>query len=262
MLRDANIAIMNFLRGLTYGDKQLPLNVVYASPERAFSSMAQVLKKDVKLVPLPILSFYRDRDPIINRDIFTWNRGEKDEVLVNGGKAVSILPRPLAYILNYRIDIWSWYTDEIEDLITLIIGQFNLDLYLQQHSEVGTIYLRLELGDITDNSQIESGQDPRMLRKTISVSANTFLVRPPSTVPTVLDFRIEIDDLHSGDVYETIGDFLGAVSIPTYEFTTVLKNSSVADYENILFVSSLKQTASESTRHVLQQSTFNSEFHQ
>ena len=190
-------AVRNWVASIenhTSGD--LDLNVIFATPDRAFATLEQLLKKRLgdratktKVMPYPYASVARigyryapDRQRPIGR--FLTGVYTSDKRTTYGVK----WPNP--YDFEYQIDFWARNVDTID-----LFNQWTLS----ESAPEGTISLDFSpvwvgwghkllyftLGGSTDNSVLEGDEQARVARLTVSITLKGWILLPPMALRTV-----------------------------------------------------------------------------
>ena len=165
-----------------------PLAWVFASPERAFATMAawiikqRGLKESVddvaKTIPLPIASVTRltgapDRSRFVNADVSAPDRLANQWVTAR---------RPLPYTFTYQIDLWSRELIVMDSLQIQILQWLRCTefwMHVAHPAPVGYVNVLTELTNIADNSTLESEKDQRKLRRTFTFEVKGWLCYIP-----------------------------------------------------------------------------------
>ena len=112
-----------------------------------------------------------------------------------------IFPYPLPYNMPYQIDIWTKTRQDWRYLVASLQGRFSFtdSLYLSVDIPgYGEQLAFLRLDSIDDTSDLETGEEDRVLRATVSLTLEGWLYRVPVVKKTVLKAHAVILDA-SGD---------------------------------------------------------------
>ena len=179
--------------------KKVP--VIFASPDRAFSSMQEILGIEAtKNVPLPFVSVLRSRvrpDPLRFHGTNVFFR--KLATTVDGTSTVSV-PFPLPYDITYQIEYWAKNRETLNVLelwsATQFDGGFEMFIpidFSQTPPWSGTKNIPFENEGISDNSNLEPGTEHRTLRFTQQLTAKGWLVATSRTEITKAVHKIYSD---------------------------------------------------------------------
>lgn len=226
-LRLFDLGIINWLRdpqlGVTVNQKPVP--VVLATPERAFSELADLINKswssmypdmgltltaekisaeslrsDASLIPLPFISVarmdlvYRNEHRNTNawRKISTSQRapiylGEKDAVVA------SQYPRP--YNIFYQVDIWARYKHDANSLVQQIIqwGNPELSLWIDFKEPWGKQVFDVFITEVVDNSDIEAGDAQSWKRHTVRMYYEAYILEAFNNIADIPAFEELLD---------------------------------------------------------------------
>jgi hypothetical protein len=212
VLRLYDSGVINWLRDPKVGIhvKQRPVPVIFATPERAFSEMADLLGKsqipdwpeldkamikltpeqlrdDPSLVPTPFVSvkrgspaFRMDRSSTIAwRKVFTTQVGtvyfdSKQNYVIR-----SKHPRP--YDLPYQLDIWCRYREDLNSIMSQLMRWGNPWFAIWADLKVpwGKQLFDVKMGTFTDNSELEGlegGTGQSWKRATLDVTLEGYLL--------------------------------------------------------------------------------------
>jgi len=216
-----DIGISNWVRGFALiNGESVP--TVFAAPQRAFSSMRDLLVKQGKMdsdgtldmVPLPFISILRG-DPELN--IKYWSGGTvrnnslrpySERWTDTSKKSTKTYQHPQPFNLPYSIEIWSKYFQTSATLFDQFMREFasNFAYTTVKHFPPwGDILTAIHLDSISDTSALEGGElDERQVRHTLNLTVEAWLFFEPTVVPTVLETTIDYYD-GAGTVYDSYG---------------------------------------------------------
>ena len=162
--------------------------VLYSTPERAFSG------DDTKRIDLPVISFFMTTSEInTESDSFALlRRGGivKDIATYTGFKS-----RLLPVRATYQVDFWVKFMDDARLLQTQLFHWFRLrvipaviDFGNGRGSQVWYF-----LDSISDNSDLEPGEDERLIRFTADIRAEGYLPMDEEAIKLIRDVIVHID---------------------------------------------------------------------
>jgi len=178
---------------------------VMASPQRAFSTMRNVLIKQGKLtkdatldmVPLPFISIQRG-DPSLNLKYWSRAKFRNMRFTDSSKKFTETAHFPQPFHLPYSIEVWSKYVQSDAELFERFMLTFasSYAYMLVKHREPwGHRFTGIHLDSITNNSKLEGGDlDEREIRHTFRATVEAWLFFDPEEVPTAHKF---INQLYS-----------------------------------------------------------------
>lgn len=115
-------------------------------------------------------------------------------------EAMLIFPWPLPYSFPYQIDIWTKTRQDWRMLTTALMARFALvdTTYLcVDIPAYGDKLIRMTMDSVEDTSDLETGEEDRVLRATISVTLHGWLFRVPKIKKTVIKSHAVILDAGS-----------------------------------------------------------------
>jgi hypothetical protein len=175
------------------------LNVVIATPDRAFATLERMWKKKytqervekLKLAPYPIASIarmahrydptrYRGRQTKFRRVTYSEDLHTTYNVLY---------PRPWDF--DYQIELSAKNAQTMSLLTLWLMEQATEEVFLRINftplwKEWGVKLVAGDIPDITDNSDLEPDEKQRELRTTVSMTLHGWLFLPPEPVGVVL----------------------------------------------------------------------------
>ena len=194
MIASYDKAIKEFF-SLKLKGKPVPV-VGPVNPMRAFAMMNQLMTKvgqidpsvsnTDRFVPLPFMSFYR-LPPVQNLERFRRSDLRKMQY-DDDGNSVLQSRMPFPYDIEYQLDIWCEYEDDLVTLTESLLrkykgpmtyisidhgpphGEYNIATFFQQGM---------------DASELESDAEDRLLRYTLTIKVEGFLSFPAKKVKTV-----------------------------------------------------------------------------
>jgi len=107
------------------------------------------------------------------------------------------IPWPIPISIPYQIDIWTKTRQDLRALETAIISRFSyVDMmYLKATFKgIGEQFLRITLDSVDDTSDLETGENERELRKTISTTMDGWIFRKPIKRRTIQKGHVAIID--------------------------------------------------------------------
>lgn len=173
------------------------------TPDRAFAYMKNLINKDKadgqkitddRFVPLPFMSFYRMRHtPNQSRfsraDVRKTHYSDNDDI-------TGVARRPFPYDIPYQVDVWCRFEDDFNYIIEALDRKWDglpnafVDI---DHGDVwGCWPICVSWDDAQDTSDLESDDKDRMLRYTLTCTAEGFLTFRPKKVKTVRDLQIRL----------------------------------------------------------------------
>lgn len=162
--------------GLVYRDEQENLKKVpcwHGSSERVISK----LKQESSIV-LPIVSIYRTTDVLADKR----RRNESqiifdtyfDKVKNRAVRVASIAPAPVD--VNYRVNIWTKYQEDMDQLSEQLRRYFNPDILIQTKHNTQTVgFLKEESSNI--DVALPDGQD-RIIRRSFEIVVESYIPNP------------------------------------------------------------------------------------
>ena len=162
--------------GLVYRDEQENLKKVpcwHGSTERVISK----LKQESNIV-LPIVSIYRTNDVLADKR----RRNESqlifdtyfDKVKNRAVRVASIAPAPVD--INYRVNIWTKYQEDMDQLSEQLRRYFNPDILVQTKHNTQTVgFLKEESSNV--DVTLADGQD-RILRRNFEIVIESYISNP------------------------------------------------------------------------------------
>lgn len=182
--------------------KQVPL-VGPVTPDKAFASMKDLLNKeggegqkvtDERFVPLPFMSFYRmPHTPNLER----FNRADVRKTHYSDDDNVTgVARRPFPYDITYQVDVWCRFEDDFNYIIEALDRKWDglpMAFVEVDHGDVwGWWSIAVSWDSSTDNSVLESDDGNRMLRYTLTCTAEGFLTFRPKKVKTVRAIQLRV----------------------------------------------------------------------
>jgi hypothetical protein len=170
------------------------------TPDRAFAYMRNLMKEsgqiitDDRFVPLPFMSFYRmqhtpNQSRFSRADVRKTHYSDDDNI-------TGVARRPFPYDIPYQIDVWCRFEDDFNYIIEALDRKW----YGLPHA-----YVDVDHGDVwgvhsiavtwdgaQDTSDLESDDGDRILRYTLSCTAEGFMTFRPKKVKTVRDIQIRV----------------------------------------------------------------------
>lgn len=162
--------------------------VVYSTPERAFSDSD-------KRIDLPVISFFRFSQEFSQEanNLAVQEVGGiiKDKATYTG-RRYKLVP----VSASYQVDFWVKFTDDLQILQTQLLHYFRpvKRYYLEIDTGVGAP-LDYSLSGMTDNSDLEPGEEERVLRFTTDLEVKGYLPLETVDVKLVKDVVMHIDVL-------------------------------------------------------------------
>lgn len=232
-IRVHNVAFYEWLGSLLvdYGDlggsakAHFPILRVYASPERAYASVVDLLvklhfvegadaeemrqraKADFAILPLPLATIEAD-DPVIDPELpgTPVKRVRKIEYDATSGSYLAH-PFPAHHKTEYRVTFWvhKRYTAAyIDEWIRAQLGktgvaenEFFIDV--PHRDPWGTLMHAVKMTGVADESSLE-GDDPRYIRKTYTFLMRTWIMKPTVEIgPPAEATGVDVNDYGKGD---------------------------------------------------------------
>ncbi len=184
---------------------------VMSSPQRAFSTMRDVLVKQGKLgkdatldmVPLPFISIQRG-DPSLNLKYWSRSRMRNMRFTDSSKKYTQTAVFPQPFLLPYTVEIWSKYVQSDAELFQRFMFAFaSAQSYMMvKHREPwGFKMAAIHLNNMDNNSKLEGGEmDEREIRHTLSLQVEAWLFFDPTEAPAVHKFVNELYSYGGKDV--------------------------------------------------------------
>ncbi len=167
--------------------------IVYATPERAFSG------DDTKRIDLPVVSFYRVSQEFGTefhsfglQDTGVFYRDPANYQTTLSGVRYKLLP----VRVFYQVDFWVKFMDDMQLLQTQLLHYFRpvLRRYMKLPSG-GGVPLDYVLQGMVDNSDLEPGEDERVLRFSADLSVEGYLPLGDFTIKLIRDTVIILESL-------------------------------------------------------------------
>lgn len=211
----------------------------FAPADRAFSEIRRYLDpdddntivdvlddKELGELPLPIVSIARVTeafDPVR----YTGRQQFENMGFVDSDTKIDLYSArfPLPYTFDYQFDVWTDLFQHQNNIKYQVLSQFDpmFDILTVNLGEGrGNKYARLEIVDLTDNSDLESGTERSMKRFTYTIRLYGHLWRQITSVKSVLEIRID------WRVPDTEEDWQKALTGDTYD--SELVRQQVLDY--------------------------------
>jgi len=194
MLRVYDQSISNWLNEWAIINGELVPHVM-ASPQRAFSTMREVLNAKrpepeggIDLIPLPFISFSRGS---LQSDLRIWSRSKmRDMGFTDESKKYACqFTHPQSFKIPYTIEIWSKYKQTDAMLMDLVLRQFrsNYAYGMARHFDPwGEKVVPIHYDGLDDNSELEGGTDTEVTtRHTLNVTIDALLLFGTEEVPAV-----------------------------------------------------------------------------
>lgn len=214
-IRAYDQAIKNWLTSFRYRN-QTP-KVVTAWMSRYFSQ-----KKDIQgdktqraAMPFPMISLgvgsiTPDLDRRNVNDVWVLGRGAPSQLnrayWPNPGvpgsskedrEAMLLFPYPLPYDISYQIDIWAKNRYDWRLLVTALLSRFSHTDMMYLDVEIpgyGSKLIPVMMSSCEDTSDLETGEDERVLRSTVSLTLKGWIWRVPKVKKTILKAHAVIID--------------------------------------------------------------------
>lgn len=219
--------VYDWLGGLEYpiqnkdGDIVFPsVPRVFATPERAFAKMMEVINKDktqrfrridsIGQVPLPFISIWRQ---INEFDPQRYSRSVQRKMKYSDDcLEVRQSPYPSPQNIPYQIEFWTrnrtiinyllqWLALQFDNNVLYLglnLRDFDLDMYPDP------IAIQVKKDNFQDTSDLEPGEEQRNLRHTLSMTVRGFLFRPIRTVKTVEKTVFDVIDKNSNAIVDNV----------------------------------------------------------
>lgn len=193
--------------GTYLGGSGQKLNVVFASPERAFATLNKLLEKaygsraeQLRTAPYPYVSISRTGMRMSpERFRHTDDRFRTSVYSLDKSVAYGAI-WPLAVDISYQLDFWSRTVDSADAFQTWFLSETIAEgSLLADFTPVWESWGRKLLftsgGETTDNSILEADEDQRTVRITAPLIVKGWLPLPPVPVKTVLKVLLEYKDV-------------------------------------------------------------------
>jgi len=228
--------IQEFRSNKVNDNKAIPL--VFATPDRAFAEMADLLKRQDKnyaanshsKVPLPFASLARTGEQF---DVSRWNAAELrllklvldaddlpapiDVYDPKAGDTRFRALHPLPWKFTYQIDVWSrniMTSNLIQQWMMMSGAQhatyfYRIADFTPVHKVYGQKWIRVEIDRYSDSSELEPGDNrQRMVRFTVNLTVDAWIWRPVTLAKTIKAAQFQvIEGVDDG------GPLLGEINI-------------------------------------------------
>jgi hypothetical protein len=217
-----DLAIHNFLREVLT-PVEPTIIIIQSSPMRAFGDAAAMLVKgtdhpallDKELnrsanVPLPLVSVTpgaptrRETQRLVPiKNLFRTSLPGTDPSI----RERWVAKPPLPVWLNYAVELWTKTRSTMNALITVL--QLKFDPYMAWSEALidnwfwGSVWMPIHLDGMTDNSELEAGEEDRLLRHTITFRVEAWAFHPPEKDFTVHLTTLEEEPAHLENVCVT-----------------------------------------------------------
>lgn len=114
----------------------------------------------------------------------------------NNGRRVELIYRPVPYLLNYTLDIWTEYKSDAEFALYSIASRFNPLASFFLNDVTGMSFeLVMELISSSDVSDLEvESATHAKVKKTINIKVEGWLPLPSKVVPTILSKPVSVKE--------------------------------------------------------------------
>jgi hypothetical protein len=270
-LRLFDLGIINWLRDPQYGItvNQKPIPVILATPERAFSEMADLINKgwssvypdmgleltanqisaeslrsDASLVPLPFISVAR-MDMVYrpeHRNTNSWRKvttSQQPPIYLGDHDAVLASEYPRPYNIFYQVDIWARYRQDANNIVQQILqwGNPELSLWIDFKVPWGKQLFDIFITEVVDNSDLEAGDAQSWKRHTVRMYYEAYM----------LEAFIDVADIPSYDqlIQGGTSPYRLTVTKPTVkQFDVNILNPVTGTETEVITVTSSKTTVS------------------
>jgi hypothetical protein len=112
----------------------------------------------------------------------------------NNGRRAELIYRPVPYLLDYSLEIWTEFKSDSEYALYSILSRFNpLASFFLTDSNKMTMELVMKLISSSDISDIEADQDKHAkVKKSINIQVEGWLPVSTKVIPTILSNPISI----------------------------------------------------------------------
>jgi len=178
-------------------------------------------------------------DPNDPRILATNNRA----YVTDAKQEVYLMPWPLAFDMDYQIDILTKANQDRMLLLSAILARFTEvdQTYLEAcFPGYGEQMIRVTLNRVADTSKLESGEDERELRSTVEITVHGWIFRIPVRKKTIINKHFVIIDASGEDptgldTLEDGSDFLAFYNDPDNYIFTADGSSLVSVAESPVF---------------------------
>lgn len=200
-LRQYDLGLQQFIvNGAPLVKDSTTVPVIFATPDRAFSTMRELLKdkgiqtNDLKNVPLPFISIERStilHDPMRQRSPF--GARYQDILTSDTSTYTAYFPRP--YDIDYNIEVWSRNRETLNAYQYWFLAQFIahemfVDVDMRPISEVwGTKIIPFENEGMRDLSNLSPDTENRILRFSLRLKAKAWILADVEEVKKVLQIE-------------------------------------------------------------------------
>jgi hypothetical protein len=114
----------------------------------------------------------------------------------NNGRRVELIYRPVPYLLDYALEIWTEFKSDAEHAIYSIHSRFNPLASFHLNDATGTTFeLIMKLMSSSDSSDLEADSTTHAkIKKTINIQVEGWVPLPTKIVPTILSNPISIKE--------------------------------------------------------------------
>jgi hypothetical protein len=216
-----DLAVHNFLKEIL-APVEPTILILQSAPMRAFADAAAMLAKgsdnpglisgEVNRsanVPLPLVSVTpgapspRENQRIVPiRDLFRTDLPGTDPSI----RERWVAKPPVPVWLAYQAEIWTKTRSTLNALITALQLKFVPMAYGVAEIDDwfwGSIWMAVHLDSMTDNSELEAGEEDRLLRHTVTLRVEAWAFHPPEKDFTVHKTTIDTLTSHFEGVYVT-----------------------------------------------------------
>ena len=185
-------ALSDWLKVTLEGETE-PIKMAFAVGSRGFQRLEYLYNQE-RRVNYPIMALLRT-DSTIADDRFRYN----PRIVVNheevGNTFISktaFCPQPID--IPYTLDIRSVKRNTMNEIIVKLLHKFIKDLgYIKVDLGVyGIKYLSVKLDGVSDNSELEPGEEEKKVRYTATFQLRGWVLRPTEEKKIVRNFRSEI----------------------------------------------------------------------
>lgn len=216
-------AVISFMRDNLKLEDGSSVPTVFATPDRYQSQMRKRFNlREDDMIPLPACSVSQIGDTVLRPEAFLSHQNKLRRIRVypdgeevqngtgqtaDGNATVSIsMPKPLPYNFSYQSDVWTKNRFEAMKFYRQVAVQFNRGVYTYLSVDhgwpLGRKIVPIFLDGITDNTQLETADGPRILRYTFSFRVEGWLAQPveeAKLVHKIIVYNEEPDVIESPD---------------------------------------------------------------
>lgn len=176
---------------MEWENKEIPF--VFATPQRAFAAVSNMLGVDNARMPLPIMSLERTGfSPSTQRQMVGPNVRLGNPNFPNL-EHVTLSEAPKAIDIEYQVNCWCKTRTQLNTLQTIMMRHFTNDVTVirLEIPAWGQFGLVTRLTSLSDTSVLDPGEDTRKMRFTASLVLAGFIFHVPRVMKTIGKITIE-----------------------------------------------------------------------